>query len=270
MNWFSKAGKTTLFVLTLVALSFTPRANAQGTSTTAPQAKEGSTPDGWHAAITPYVWFAGVHGTTGALGHEAQVNASFGDIFDYLNIGVMGTLEVDHGRVLVPVDFLWMSFSDNKSLPLNDLQAESVHANMKTFIVTPQLGYRIADGNRVKVDAVFGARIWHLNTSLNLQPTELRLGFSQASTWTDAVAGGRIKFDLSRKASVILLGDAGGGSSRLDYQAAGLLGYQISRRWVLLAGYRYLSVNYRPTGGKQFVYDVNMPGLVLGATFHIK
>ena len=182
----------------------------------------------------------------------------------------MGTLEVDHGRVLMPVDFLWMSLSDNKSLPLNDLEAESVHANMKEFIVTPQLGYRIADGRRVKVDAVFGARIWHLNTSLNLRPTELRLGFSDATTWGDAVAGGRIRFALTPKASVILLGDAGGGGSRQDYQAAALLGYQISRRWNLLGGYRYLSVNYRPNGAKQFVYDVNMPGLVLGATFNIK
>src|SRR5271166_1561351 len=85
-----------------------------------------------------------------------------------------------------------------------------------------------------------------------------------------AVAGGRITTILSRKAFATVLGDAGGGSARSDYQVAGFLGYQISRRWVLLAGYRYLSVDYRPNGRAQFVYDVNMPGVVIGATFNAK
>jgi hypothetical protein len=88
--------------------------------------------------------------------------------------------------------------------------------------------------------------------------------------WVDAVAGGRIQVALSPKAFVAIGGDAGGGSARHDYQAAGFLGYKISRRWVLLGGYRYLSVNYRPTGNVQFVYDVDMPGLIFGATFNIK
>jgi hypothetical protein len=163
-----------------------------------------------------------------------------------------------------------MSLSDDRALPLNDPEAESVKANMKEFIVTPKIGYRVADGKRVKVDALFGARIWHLNTSLNLQPKELALGFSQATTWADAVAGGRFTFMLTPKAAVIVAGDAGGISSRSDWQVVGLLGYKISRKWNLLGGYRYLSVNYRPGTGKQFVYDVNMPGLILGATYIIK
>jgi hypothetical protein len=33
---------------------------------------------------------------------------------------------------------------------------------------------------------------------------------------------------------------------------------------------RYLSVNYRPNGAKQFIYEVDMPGMVVGATFSIK
>jgi hypothetical protein len=122
----------------------------------------------------------------------------------------------------------------------------------------------------VKVDALFGARIWHMSTDLKLQPVELQTGFSQATTWADAVAGGRITFMLSPKASIIILGDAGGISARSDWQAAGMIRYQISRRWKLLAGYRYLSVDYRPNNNPQFVYDVNMPGLGVGATFSIK
>lgn len=273
MCLFTKTAKASLLVLTLGALFFLPGANGQtqtGMSTTTPEAKEANADDGWHVAFTPYAWFSGIHGTSGALGHDAQVNASFGDIFKYVNIGLMGAFEVRHDRVLMPVDFMWIKLSDNKALPLNDPEAESIKAKMTETIVTPQIGYRIANGKRVKVDALMGARIWRLTTDLKLQPIELATGFSQAATWADAVAGGRIQFALSPKASVIVLGDAGGGSARQDFQVAGLLGYQISRRWVLLGGYRYLSVNYRPNGSAQFVYDVNIPGLVLGATFNIK
>ena len=53
-----------------------------------------------------------------------------------------------------------------------------------------------------------------------------------------------------------------GGSAQSDYQAAGFLGYKISRKCVFLGGFRYLSVNYRPNGKAQFVHDVNMPGLM--------
>jgi len=67
----------------------------------------------------------------------------------------------------------------------------------------------------------------------------------------------------------MVLGDAGRASARLDYQVAGLLGYKISRKCVLLAGYRYLSVDYRPNGKKDFIYDVTMPGLVIGATINL-
>jgi hypothetical protein len=60
-------------------------------------------------------------------------------------------------------------------------------------------------------------------------------------------------------------GGAGGGA-KLNYQVAGFRGYKISRRWILLARYRYTSVNYRPNGNAQFVYDVHMPGAGIGAT----
>jgi len=275
MNCFRKAAKTALLVLTMGALFSLPRASAQTEpptpkSTDAPQSDETNTDGGWHVGITPYLWFAGVHGTAGALGHDASVHATFGDIFDYLNIGAMGVVETRYNRVLMPLDFMWMKLSDNKAIPLDDPEAASIKAKMTETMLAPKIGYRVADGKKVKVDALFGIRYWHLSTSLNLQPTQIAGGFSQSANWVDAVAGGRITTILSRKAFVTVLGDAGGGSARSDYQVAGFLGYQISRRWVLLAGYRYLSVDYRPNGRAQFVYDVNMPGVVIGATFNAK
>jgi hypothetical protein len=52
-----------------------------------------SADDSWRVGFTPYLWFGGVHGTVGALGHQTGVHASFGDIFSNLNIGLMGEME---------------------------------------------------------------------------------------------------------------------------------------------------------------------------------
>ena len=275
MNRVCKAGKVALLILTIGALFSLPRASAQTdtptpTSTDPPQVNETSTDQGWHVGITPYLWFAGVHGTSGVLGHDASVHANFSDIFQYLNIGAMGVVETRYNRVIMPVDFLWMKLSDNKSLPVNDPEAPSIKAQMTETMLTPKIGYRVADGKKVKVDTLFGIRYWHLGTTLTLQPIQIRNGFSESANWVDAVAGGKIKFALGPKAFATVLGDAGGASARLDYQVGGFLGYKINRRWVLLGGYRYLSVDYRPYGRAQFVYDVNMPGLVIGVTFNAK
>ena len=280
MGFYTKVARAGLVIFALAAFLYSPRTSAQvlaDMSTSAPQPKEkdkdkdkeASANDGWHFAITPYIWFAGVHGTTGALGHDASVHAGFGDIFNYLNIGAMGVFEARYKRVIMPVDFMWMKLSDNKALPVNDV-AQSVNAKMTETLLTPKIGYRIVDAKAIKVDALFGFRYWHLTTDLTLQPVQIRGGFSQSASWADGVAGGRIILALSPKAFVLVGGDAGGADARSDYQVGGGLGYNVSRKVALLVGYRYLHVNYRPTSNTQFVYDVNMPGLVLGATFNLK
>ena len=272
MGRYSRKTKALLMSLLFGASFASTRVNAQTeqkVDTPAPQVKEASTDDGWHFAVTPYIWFAGIHGNVGALGHEASVHASFGDIFNYFNIGAMANFEARYNRVIMPVDFVWIKLSDDKGLPITD-DAYSVKVKLTETILTPKIGYRIVDGKKVKVDALFGIRYWHVGTEFTLQPTQPLGGLSQSENWVDGVAGGRIEAALSPKAFLLVGGDAGGGSARSDYQVAGFLGYKISQKWVLLGGYRYVSVNYRPNGTTQFVDDVIMPGLVLGATYNIK
>jgi hypothetical protein len=203
------------------------------------------------------------------LDHEASVHASFGDIFNYLNIGAMATVDPRYNRIVMPFDFLWMKLSDQKSLPFDE-GATSVKAKMTETLITQKIGYRFVDAKKVKVDALFGLRYWHVGTSFTLQPTQIANGISQSAGWVDGLGGGRIELGLTPKISAIVAGDAGGGSAKLDYQVAGLLGYNINRRLALVLGYRYLSVDYRPTGRAGFIYDVAMPGVVAGLTIKIK
>jgi hypothetical protein len=102
----------------------------------------------------------------------------------------------------------------------------------------------------VKVDALFGFRYWHLGTSFTLQPTQIANGFSQSASWVDGLGGGRIELELTPKLSAIIAGDASGGSAKLDYQVAGLLGDKLNRKVVLLVRSRYLAVDYHAVAGQ--------------------
>jgi hypothetical protein len=234
-------------------------------------ADQDSSDDGWHVGIAPYLWFAGAHGTVGALGHEAGFHASAGDLLSHFDIGFMGAVELRHKRLVVPIDFMWMKLSDNKGLPIGEaIGVNSVEFRATQSIFTPKFGFRFIDGKRVKVDALFGIRYWHVSNNLKLEPNPIGNGFSASANWVDGLGGAKIETQLTPKAVMIILGDAGGGSARLDYQVAGLLGYKLCKRWTMLAGYRYLNVNYRPQGQASFIYNATLSGVIFGANFELK
>jgi len=273
MGFYYKAARAGLVIFALASSVFSLAMNAQTQkpSTPTPQLDDPSSDVGWHAVVSPYLWFAGVHGTAGALGHETSVHASFSDIFKYFNIGLMGAAELRYNRVVMPVDFLWMKLSDDRGIPVTD-EVGSVKAKITETMFGPKIGYRVISKGRVKIDALAGFRYWHLSTDLKLLSQGVQVGntFSQSANWVDGLGGAKIQLWLTPKVVATVIGDAGGGGANLDYQVAGALGYKISRKWVLQIGYRYLDLNYRPNGSAQFVYDVRMPGLVIGANYHVK
>jgi hypothetical protein len=151
----------------------------------------GPSDDGFHMDVTPYLWFAGMHGTSGIGGHDASVHASFGDIANYLNLGFMATVEPRYNRVLFPMDFMWVKLSDHRALEF-DAGATTAKAEFKQTIFTPGIGYRLVDKKKLQVDGIMGLRYWHLNNSLNVQGPEVNSGISGTADWADAIAGGRI------------------------------------------------------------------------------
>jgi len=244
-------------------------ADSPGAPSAAPPLPDPPKPsdEGWHFGIDPYVWFAGVHGTVGALGHEGSVHASFRDLFSYLNIGLMFALEPRYNRIVMPFDFMWMKLSDDKALPF-EVGPTSVKVEIKQLMLTQKIGYRVVDSEKFKVDGLAGFRYLHLGNTLTLQP-QVANGFYASANWVDAVGGARFQVLLSPKVTLTILGDAGGGGANSDYQVAGLLGWKF-KKFSLQGGWRYMSVNYRPSGGVRFVYDMATSGLIFGATIPLK
>ncbi|HTU50786.1 MAG TPA: hypothetical protein VMF56_09340 [Acidobacteriaceae bacterium] len=272
---------TTLFAAAIVTLMFSPPALAEdgpapqpvtlnSPSATPAQAapSTASDPDdAWHFTLAPYLWFAGMHGTVGARGYDASVHASFGDIFSYLNMGIMVAAVPQYKKFSAPVDFIWMKLSDNKSLPFQ-IGPTNIKTKVNEDLLTPKGAYRLVDGKMIKVDGNLGIRYFHLGTTLTFVPGTYVSPQYQSANWVDVVSGARIQAALSPKIMATVLGDAGAGGANLDYQIGAFLGYKVRRNVVLQAGWRYLAVNYRPKS--TFVYDVDTSGLLIGATINLK
>jgi hypothetical protein len=273
--------QTTCLVLAAAILSVVPATSQEHAEASAQMQTQSQSPapanpapsamddTGWHLELSPYLWFAGAHGTVGVLGRTASVHASAWDLLSHVNFGIMGAAEARHNRFLLTGDLLWIRLSDSKALPFPRLSATSADVRVGQLVWTSKLGYRLIDSKRFKADATVGARFWHLGQKLNFNPSFLGLNLTASQNWADVVVGGRLELPLGPKASLMALGDVGGwnATAKLDYQFAGLLGYKTSPKWTLLAGYRYLFVDWRSRGG---VYNMVTSGAVLGATYRFK
>jgi hypothetical protein len=225
--------------------------------------------ESWHFSLTPYLWLPGVHGTVGGLSRDISVHASPGDLLSHFRFGLMGTVEARRKRLLLPLDLIWVRLGDNKALPFPNLMATTANMKGSEFILTPAIGFRLFDEEKIKVSALAGLRYWHFGQNLQFTPALLKLSFSSSQNWVDPVVGGRIELAPSPKLVVTILGDVGGWGtgSQLEYEVVGLLGYRIKPKWIVQAGYRYLFVDYRSGGS---IVNLFTSGAVVGVTINLK
>src|SRR5277367_2351340 len=233
---------------------------------TSPASSSSSSADGWRAKIAVYGLFPGVHGTVGVLGHDTGFSVPFSDLFHYLKGVIPIAADVQKGRFVMPIDYLWMKLGDDRGIPFTDPLYSSVNIHLTESIFTPKVGYRLYDGEHLKVDALGGIRYWYLSQSLTLDPSGP--SFGRSANWVDGIGGARFILPLSERAAVTVSGDAGAGGANLDYQLVGLFTFDLTRRIGLGLGWRYLDVNYRPTN-KQFVYDTITSGALAGLYFNL-
>jgi hypothetical protein len=236
-----------------------------------PQAGPTGPDNAWHFAVSPYLWFPGVHGTAvGPRGNGLSFRASPGDLLSNARFGLMGAVEARRKRVVVSGDLLWIRLEADKAIPFPGLRATSANIKGTEFFLTPKIGVRVIDNEKIKINALTGFRYWHLGESLNFNPSILGLNFSGSQNFVDPLVGGRIEAALSPKIVVNVLGDVGGWDtgSQLEYQWVGLLGYRIKPAWTLQAGYRYLFIDYRTS--RAFIFNATTSGVVFGVTLNLK
>ncbi len=222
---------------------------------------------GWTLALTPYAWFTALKGDVATFkgAPPANVDASFDDIIDQTNFAAMLAGEARHDRLGIVFDVNYLDISGKGDTPGQvfgdaEMDNRTLFAELAGFFDA----YR---DRRISLDVIAGARLWYVDTEVNL-----RAGLAQPRTdqqseaWADPLLGVRGRAVLGRGFFLSGEADYGGfhvGSDK-TWQVLCTLGYAFSEKLSARAGYRYLSVDYQDDG---FVWDVDIHGPIVGLTW---
>ena len=224
----------------------------------------GPTPAGWTFVVTPYAWMTGLTGDVGIRNLETSVDLGFGDIIHHLRFGAMASGEAHNGPLVLGLDGIYVSMRDSKVFGVRLVSGE-ISLDQRETILQPTVGYSY-DGGVWGVDALVGARYWNLSTSLGINPARLQDRTRSGTVdWLDATGGLRVRLRAMSNLHFSVAGDGGGGGSRNSWQVLGNASLDLSKRYNVLVGYRYLTVDYNRD---DFLFDTHMNGFVLAANFH--
>ena len=217
----------------------------------------------WEWELTPYLWGAGLDGEVkvGRL-PASGVEASFSDLWDVLDIGLMAAFEGHREPWGFLVDAFYVELSDSAPAAnpaFGEVEVELVQ-QMYQFAAT----YRVLEG-KTSVDVLGGARWYILQPDLTLNggPAAGR-SVSGDEDWWDGFAGARVRHEINDRWWLTGGADIGAGGSDLSWQLLAGAGCRIGKRSSLKFGYRYLSVDYE---NGDVLSDMATSGPYVGAGF---
>lgn len=245
--------------------------------------------DDWEIRLMPYFWMPSMdaEGTVGGpLGNSlsGNIDLSFGDVMDYFEFGAMGRMEVWKGPWGFTFDGLFMylgaegSFQGSRGLANFNLDAD-VRLGMADF----GLAYRLFEqqfGNdnqqRLAFEPYGGLRYAYLREEVDLSVDIAGVGstggtLGTTEDWVEPFTGGRVIWDLNKKISFNVRGDAGGfgigSASNLTWQIAGGVDYKILENMIFNVGYRYVELDYdHGSGSDRLGVDLRAKGPFVGLT----
>ena len=233
--------------------------------------------DKWKFDANIYLWGAGIGGTTATGG---DIDLSFDDLFDNLDMAFMGGVGASRGKWSLFADAIYLDVSADDSYtetvpvigPIEldvDVDAD---VTMKSWITTLGGGYNVVDSEKATVNLIGGARYLWLETKLKLDLSTVILGHKierkeketlSGHVW-DGIVGVKGKINLNDKWYMPYYADVGTGQSDLTWQALVGVGYKFKYADVLLA-YRYLDYEFKSDSDLD---DLNISGPALGAKFY--
>lgn len=257
-----------LFILVMVVFIFSPFAPAVAT-----EEKPGSQ-SGWEFQAAPYLWAIALNGDATVKGQEADVEVSFSDIWDELNIALMLEYEARKGHWGLWGNTIYANLGKSNA----DVDGIKIEPTAKVLWQGAGGFYRLGTWDlaessgkntpSVTVDTYLGVRYTYLDLSLDIK------GFDNVDGdkhWVEPLAGVRTQWALSEKWAINLAGDIGGVAFGSDFawDAFGLVGYRFNLfgedNARAFAGYRALSQDYTDgSGDDKFKWDVTLYGPVLG------
>ena len=222
----------------------------------------------WKFNLAPfYLWAVSMDGemTTGT--NTTPVVADFKDLASSLEALFTVHFEGMHKTgwgFLVDVNYL--TLSGQQTIPNPVPVALDVDF---TSVMTELAGiYRFSLGENT-FDVIGGARYYSLEPEINItSAAPLPSRIDKTQDWWDLMIGGRYIWTINEKWNFKSRGDVGFVGSDLTWNVVGLFEFQPWKYVSLIAGYRYMDIDYEDgSGADLFKYDMTMHGPLLGVNF---
>ena len=204
-----------------------------------------------------------------------DVDLSFNEILDNLDLGFMGYFEHRRDKWSFIGDLAYLKIEDDASASLGpltlDVDIELEHTVLEVFA-----GYNVLERDygesKMNMDVLVGARHILIESDVSAE-VSLLLPFGPRSIdedWTDAVIGVRFRNTYQNGWSSKVWIDVGEGSDSSSYQLMAFVSYQKSDSWKLFGGYRYLNLEYeKGSGTSRFGVDLDYSGPMFGASYQL-
>lgn len=238
----------------------------------------------WALQITPYMWAAGLKGDISPFRRAPTIGVekSFSDVMDNLNFGGFVNIWGRYDRFVLSGDVMYVDTSDSHGTgPLPGITIPGLGAippgvnveadvDTKQFTATLMGGYRVIDTPEFTLDALGGARFWHISNDVKLTASlggvSGSVSHDESFGWVDPLVGMRAFLPVTEKLSVQAQADVGGFGAGADitWSALATINYTFTDQLSVSAGYKVLDVDYDRGG---HVFDTRLSGPVLGMTF---
>jgi hypothetical protein len=220
----------------------------------------------WTFDLALYAWATGMKGEAGAKGVSAEVDASFADIFENLEMAGMLGFSANHGRWVILGDSFFGSLGATKKGQFAKAEIDS-----NVMILEADLGYEVGQN----VQLFGGVRRFDLDNELTVTAGALERKAKGGEAWTDPIVGLRWGVPVGERGSFWMRGDIGGfgAGSDLAWNALAGFGYAVGekKKTTLALAYRVLDVDYEHgSGADQFLFDMQIGGPIVGAIFRFR
>jgi len=211
--------------------------------------------------ISPYLWMLSMDGTTAALGEDADVDASFGDILDFLNFALSVNMEWSTGKWFFVLDPMYANLETDFAVPSPPAPAPLAgKIEIDLIIADAMIGYYFKDNFGVYT----GVRYY--DQDITIVPSGMAPSIPLGDDWTDFPIGLRGFGKIGDKWSFVAEGDvAVGGDSDSAFYVQALFLRHFGENKHLDLGWRYYDVDYESGSGlTRFKWDVAHSGPIVG------
>lgn len=232
----------------------------------------GAEEDEWITWVTPYLWGLSLDGDAQVGDKKGDVDISFSEILDDINIGAMGFIDARKGRVGYFINPIYSRLTakenvDGEKIDVTNDSAILAIGGYYRWIDTSVSG-RNGDGTgRLVVEPYGGVRWTYLRVKVDVEGEGQG---DKSENWLDPIVGSRLMYVWDPRWDIAFAADVGGFGTGSDsaWNIHLLLGYRLQlfgREAIIRGGYRALHQEYKTGSGRStFKWDVTQEGPIAG------